>query len=333
MDVANDPGMLGVLRLRETWSSARYGRPRHDPAAFHNDRLVLHALGLGLEQTLQHVARHALSFEEFERWIIATAGAPTALQVARINAAGAEHDYPEEIRRRLADIAAEPPVLSAADLAFFDEHGYVVVSDAVPPDVHDAAVAAIFFHLDATADDPESWYQRRANGIMVQYFQHPAFAAIRNSRRIHKAFAQLWNTADLWVSTDRVGFNVPERPGWPFPGPDLHWDSSIAPPVPFGVGGILYLTDTEAEQGAFTCVPGFHRRLGAWLAGLPAGADPRAQDLHGLGSRPIPGRAGDLIIWHDALPHGSRPNRARRPRIVQYVTMYPARVEHQPTWL
>ena len=49
MDVANDPGMLGVLRLRETWSSIRYGRQRHDPAAFHLDRLVLHALGVGLE--------------------------------------------------------------------------------------------------------------------------------------------------------------------------------------------------------------------------------------------------------------------------------------------
>jgi ectoine hydroxylase-related dioxygenase (phytanoyl-CoA dioxygenase family) len=92
----------------------------------------------------------------------------------------------------------------------------------------------------------------------------------------------------------------------------------------------VYLTDTAAEQGAFTCVPGFHRRIGAWLAALPTGADPRTQDLHALGARPIPGRAGDLIIW---LPHGSRPNRAQRPRIVQYVSMYPARTKHQSTWL
>jgi len=332
MDLANDPGILGVLRLRETWSSARHGRRRHDPAAFHLDRLVLHALGVGLEQAMQYVGHTGPTFEEFERWIIATAGALTAVQVARINAAETGGGYPEEISRHLAEIATTAPVLSAEDLAFWDEHGYVVVPDAVTPDTREAAVSAILTHLGATADDPESWYRRRANGIMVQYFQHPAFTAVRNSRRIHKAFAQLWNTA-VWVSTDRVGFNVPERPGWQFPGPDLHWDRSIAPPVPFSLGGILYLTDTAAEQGAFTCVPGFHRRLEAWLAGLPAGADPRAQDLHALGSRPIPGSAGDLIIWHDALPHGSRPNRARRPRIVQYVTMYPARVEHQATWL
>ena len=33
-------------------------------------------------------------------------------------------------------------------------------------------------------------------------------------------------------TADRAGFNPPERPGWRFPGPHLHWDSSIAPPMP-----------------------------------------------------------------------------------------------------
>ena len=39
--------------------------------------------------------------------------------------------------------------------------------------------------------------------------------------------------------------------------------------------------------------------------------------------------AGDLIIWHKALPHGSRPNSAKRPRIVQYLSMYPTKGERQ----
>lgn len=108
----------------------------------------------------------------------------------------------------------------------------------------------------------------------------------RQSRRIHKAFAQLGQSPDLWMSTDRAGFNVPELPGWLFRGPDLHWDVSLARPIPFGTQGILYLTDTEAEQGAFTLVPGFHRRIDEWLDGLPPGTDPRQQDLHALGSTP-----------------------------------------------
>ncbi len=87
-------------------------------------------------------------------------------------------------------------------------------------------------------------------------------------------------------------------------------------PIPFGTQGILYLTDTPPEQGAFTLVPGFQRWGEAWLAQLPRGADPRRQDLYALGPRAIGGRAGDLIIWHQALPHGASPNRGTRPRLV-----------------
>ncbi len=80
------------------------------------------------------------------------------------------------------------------------------------------------------------------------------------------------------MTTDRAGFNVPEREGWRFPGPDLHWDTSLKPPI----GG---------------------------------------------------GRAGNLVIWRQALPHGSRPNRGTRPRMVQYIAMFPTEVEKRDGWL
>lgn len=180
--------------------------------------------------------------------------------------------------------------------------------------------------------DPETWYQASMHGIMRQFFHHPALRANRRSERIHKAFAQIWGTADLWMTVDRVSFNPPERDDWRFPGPRLHWDTTLAPPVPFAVSGMIYLTDTESEQGAFTCVPGFHRRIDDWLQSLPAGSDPQREDLESLGAMPIPGRAGDLIIWHKALPHGSRPNRTARPRIVQYLSMHPAQLDPHPEW-
>jgi len=146
----------------------------------------------------------------------------------------------------------------------------------------------------------------------------------RRTERIHRAFAQLWGTADLWVTADRCGFHPPQRAGHPFPGPDLHWDLDFSAPLAFGTQGILYLTDTPAEQGALTLVPGFHRRLPEWLASLPPGADPQQQDLHALGSIPVGARAGDMVIWRDALPHGSRPNLGTRPRIVQYINLFRA---------
>ncbi|MGB0722782.1 MAG: phytanoyl-CoA dioxygenase family protein, partial [Gammaproteobacteria bacterium] len=92
--------------------------------------------------------------------------------------------------------------------------------------------------------------------------------------------------------------------------------------------GILYLTDTPDEQGATTLVPGFQHRLKRWLETLPPGADPQQQDLHALGSKPIGAGAGDMVIWHQWLPHGSRPNRGTRPRIVQYINYAPLRISH-----
>ena len=104
-------------------------------------------------------------------------------------------------------------------------------------------------------------------------------------------------------------------------------------PIPFGTQGILYLTDTPPEQGAFTLVPGSQRWGEEWLKSLPAGANPRTRDLHALGAVPIGGRAGDLVIWHQALPHGASPDRGTRPRLVQYINMFPARIEQHEEWI
>jgi hypothetical protein len=331
-----ETGVLGVCQLKRLWARNTASRAGHrlpiDHREKHLDHLVIDALGVGLEQTMQYLFAAAPTFEAFERWIVDAAGPVAPPLAGRINAAVIGTPYPAEITEWLAAVDASPPVLSADDLAFWDEHGYIIVHDAVPADSLAAAAQAVWDHVGARPEAPDTWYRRRNNGIMVQFFQHPAFTANRRSPRIHKAFAQLWGTADLWVTTDRVGFNVPERPGWHFPGPDLHWDTSLAQPMPFHAQGILYLTDTPPEQGAFTCVPGFHRRIEAWLANLPPDADPRRQDLHALGSQPIGGRAGDLIIWNDALPHGSRPNRGRAPRLVQYIRMYPTRMDVQEVW-
>ncbi len=331
---SSELGELGVYQLKRLWSrlmAARRGQRSHDLGDQHRDHIVSDALGLGLEQITQYVIRETPDFARFEHWIVETSGGVEPLQVQRINAALTGQPYPAGIRQMLAEIDAMPPVLSPEDLRFWETHGYVILHDAVPEDTREAAAQAIWQHLGANPAQPDSWYVQ--SRIMVQFFQHPAFTANRRSRRLHKAFAQLWGTSDLWVTTDRCGFNVPERPGWTFQGPDLHWDVSLAQPIPFGTQAILYLTDTPGEQGAFTCVPGFQHRIPQWLAELPPGANPHQQDLHALGSTPIAGRAGDLVIWHHALPHGSRPNRGTRPRIVQYINMYPTQQEFRETWI
>lgn len=319
-------GALGVYHLERWWSAVaaeRAGKRIEREGEEARDRVLLDSLGLGLHQTLQYLYRECPSFAEFEDWVVATAGRPDQRCVDRLNAAMAGECPPESVRRWLEDIESAPPALTVDELRFWDENGYVVLRRAVDREASGRAEAAVWRHVGARAQEPESWYRRAEGGIMVELIQHPDLEANRRSARIHKAFSQLWGTADLWVTADRCGFHPPQRPDWPFPGPDLHWDVDFGRPLAFGTQGILYLTDTPAEQGALTLVPGFHRRLAGWLERLGPGVDPQQQDLHALGSRPVPGEAGDMVIWHQSLPHGSRPNAGTRPRIVQYINLRP----------
>jgi hypothetical protein len=329
-----ETGALGVMHLKRYWSrelARRAGVKTAEPTEQPVDTVMLCGLQAGIHETLSYLMQRVPTFGEFEEWILElNGGAIEPERVARINAAVAgtiDPGIPPET-------GSSEAALTAEDLDFWDRHGYVVLHDAVTPEQCDAAARAIYEFLKVDPADPKTWYANpNGHTIWVALLRHPAFRATRESAQIHAAFAQLWGRTDLWASIDQGGFNPPERPGWRFPGPFLHWDSSIAQPVPFGVQGILYLTDTAADQGAFQCVPGFHRRLTDWLAELPPGTDPRnCQLMDTLDAQPIAGRAGDLIIWHHALPHGSSPNRSTRPRVVQYLRMTPSEWEINPVW-
>ena len=107
-------------------------------------------------------------------------------------------------------------------------------------------------------------------------------------------------------------------------------------PIPQGVQGVLYLVDTPAENGAFICVPGFHKRVDDWLDTLDDDAEANqmlqlkdegaAQAvLLGAKTKRVPASAGDLIIWDTRLPHSAASNVGDAPRVAQYITMNPIR--------
>ncbi len=337
---STEMGGLGVLHLKRLWSKSLLRAQGQEPKAawaveWQYDLLVMDDLGLGLHPTLEYLYTNRPTFEAFEAWILDIHGGHIEpATIDRVNAA---------LRSAMADEAPEPtppeasqvlnPILSPEDLAFWEENGYIIVPNAISKASCIATEQAIWEYLEMDAEVPDTWYGNpKLEGIMVSLYHHPALEANRRSQHIWRAFAQLYGTHQLRCSTDRVGLNPPERPDWMFPGPYLHWDTSLELPIPIRLQGILYISDTEAEQGAFTCVPGFHHRIADWLRSLPPDADPRAQDLYELGATPVAGNAGDLIIWHHALPHGSRPNRLSRPRLVQHITLYPIHWQDDRQW-
>lgn len=225
-------------------------------------------------------------------------------------------------------------ILTQSDLAFFEEQGYLVVPGVVPQGQCEAVIDAIweFLGFEEDREHLERCYRPPLRpGGMIEMYQHPALWANRECPTLYEAFAELLETPHLAVTIDRVGMKLPRHPDHPeydhkgF----THWDVDTASlPVPFGVQGVLCLSDTDADMGGFQCVPGFHRDLEAWITAQPADRNPRVPDLsrlpEGMKVVPIPARAGDLILWNNLLAHGNGHNISNRPRYSQYISMFPA---------
>jgi hypothetical protein len=329
-----ETGKLSVLHLKRYWHKSILKRNNKiKPDAFTDewtlDITLLNALGLGLEQTVQYVYLENPSFEKFEDWVLQVGGEPNAEKILQFNQLLTSDNITDDA------MPQNDKVLSSEDWDFWHQNGYVIIRNAVSKECCDEVIEALCDHINIKRHDPATWYNNHPakQGIMVQLFQHPALEQSRKAFKIRKAFEEIWNRTDIWVNTDRVGFNPPETKSYTFQGPRLHWDSSITPPMPLGTQGILYLAYTAENQGAFTLVPGFHNKIEAWLKSLPAGADPRKQDMYALGAKPIAANAGDLIIWHHALPHGSSPNTSILPRFVQYINYEPADKQERSIWL
>ena len=231
--------------------------------------------------------------------------------------------------------------LQISQKEFYHEHGYVIISNAVPQKNLDAAVVAISEFLGIDFDNHNSWYSiapsvNKDNGDgkgpvslagMVELYQHQALWDNRQYPLIHQIFSDIWGTEKLLVTLDRVNMKPPisiDHPEWDHPGM-IHWDINTSlNPLPHDVQGVLYLTDTTEEQGGFQCIPGFHKEFKEWVKTQPQDRDPFHPDIDKAKIKSIPGKAGDLLIWNSMLPHGNGANKSDRLRLAQYISMFPA---------
>lgn len=284
----------------------------------------LHQLGLGMEDVIRFLYEMQPSFADFEAWIIAQdLGIKTAEDV-QAALAREKREQAEEI----------PDVLSAEDMDFWQKNGYFVLKNAASSEEVEAARQAIWAHLGASLEDEQSWYNRHKDlrGIMLTIHQHAAFRTIRASKRIRRAYQQLYGTKEIYKVIDKVGFNPPNLAHHSFKGSGLHWDTSLVLPIPDRFQGLLYLTDTAEHEGAFHCVAGFHTKIEKWLHSLAPDIHPREYAPTILTATAITGKAGDFVIWHQALPHCATPNHGKTPRMVQYFTYLPLKLEAERAW-
>lgn len=335
---SDDLSCLGIYHLQRLWQKIQL-RKRGESFTelvneWHLDKTLLDLCGIGLEPGLRALYQndHQSAFVAFIQQIAKL----TAADIAGINQqlSAISHGLtlsvtmPEVDDLNSIEVEDSNPaaLLSESQLNFWRSEGYLVIPHVLTAEQCAATRDFIWQQLGANEQEPATWYQAHEfmQKIMLQLFRHPQLDANRQVPKIRQVFEQLWQRTDLVMTTDRVSFNPPETPTWRFPGPDMHWDMPLQLPVEFGTQGLIYLTDTSVDQGAFSCVPGFHLKIEEWLRSQSkSDIELQQQDWSRWPVKPIAAKAGDLIIWHHALPHGASPNRAKLPRMVQYINMYP----------
>ena len=201
--------------------------------------------------------------------------------------------------------------------------GYLAVHNLVPRAHCEAVIAAMCEFVGVNIQNAATWpnCQVQGHGI-VPLHHHQALWDVRQLPQIHSVFAALYETEKLWVTLDRVSFKLPTSlRAEPFRMDKVHWDGDPRQAQPLGLQGLVYLTDTPVEQGAFAMLPALYKGLDAWIGSGRSDAEVARPDVTGYPLVPVPGPQGSLIIWHRRMPHTSTPNNGTRPRLVQYVSM------------
>lgn len=272
---------------------------------------ILYRFGISMEDALQYLYFEKPDFETFKTWVNS------------------------QKKDSQSTLKCENDVLLPEDLEFWDKNGYVIVNGAITKQDCEATEKAIWNFLGMDPGKKESWYNRHSaqKGLMLSFSDHETLNKNRQSVRIRKAYEQLYQTSKIYHTIDKVSFNPPETEHFRFLGSPLHWDVSLKQPIPFALQGLLYLTDCGSNDGAFHCVPGFHKTIDSWLKGLEADENPRKKAMNTLSPKPITANAGDFIIWKNTLPHCAMPNHGSRPRMVQYLTYLPDNYEASSEWI
>lgn len=271
----------------------------------------LYKRGVGIDEALHYLYFEKPTIEAFESWVT------------------------EKEAKLVRSISQEAPVLSAEELQFFEANGYIVLRNAIPKTDCVATQQIIWEFLGMHPDETDTWYKSHPEqrGLMVNFFDHPLLEKNRASGKIRKAFEQLYQSEAIYKTIDKVSFNPPVTQDYSFKGSDLHWDVSLQLPIPFRLQGLIYLSDCGPQDGAFHCVPSFHNQMASWMEQVPEDVHPRAHALATLQPKAITASAGDMVIWHQALPHCATPNYGTSPRMVQYLSYISETYQETKEWI
>jgi hypothetical protein len=283
----------------------------------HTETVWLGFYGLGKFETYFFLYSECRNFEHFTDWVTSLKGQDF---VKRADEQFKKWQSSEQETETTKVISSS--VLNGEQIRFWEENGYLRLPNVVDAARCDAVKQKICRYLNLHLEFPETWYVPHSDwqGIMLQLYQDEEMEVIRQDPHIFDVFASLYKSNKIIPNAEKLGYNPPETPNWPFKHGDLHWDLDLSQPVIPHIQGMVYLDDVPVERGPLNLVPAFNNKFNDWIKNFTS-LD-RAHDYMRITEQPVsvPGEKGDLILWMNTIPHAAGKNQSHLPRFVQYIS-------------
>ncbi len=215
-------------------------------------------------------------------------------------------------------------MLSQDQINFYNEHGFLVVEDAIPMDMIEEARAAVedfveqsravtehtdVYDLEPSHSPEEPRVRRLKNPVAI----HPIFD------RIARCDPLLDIVADLIGPDIRLHGNKLNMKAAEFGSPvEWHQDFAFYPHTNDDLLAVgVYLDDCTLENGCLLMIPGSHRWeiLDHHQDGVFVGAiDLEKEGIDAADAVPVPVWAGGISLHHCRTLHGSALNVSSKPR-------------------
>lgn len=221
-------------------------------------------------------------------------------------------------------------MLSAEEIAFYRENGYLMIEDAVSAEqlarLRDITYGLIEKSRSVTVsddvydlDEGHSAAQPRLTRIKLPHKQDPYYWDVLKNSRMTEVLTDLLGP-DTMIQTSKLNTKAPGGGA----AVEWHQDWAFYPHsnddmLAFG----LMLEDVDKANGPLQVIPGTHR--GPVLShhsaesGLFCGAvDPEDPLFDGEKAVTLTGKAGSMTVHHVRTLHGSAPNLSDRNRLILF---------------
>ena len=210
------------------------------------------------------------------------------------------------------------------DVAFYREHGYVVVPDLLDGETLSAArqvvaeliegARGVMAHTDIYDLEPTHRPDApRVRRIKTPHLHHEVFRRILRTPRMVEVLTQLLGLSGVRLHGSKLNIKAPQY-GSPV---EWHQDWAFYPHTNDDVLAVgVMLDDCALENGPLMVVPGSHKGPvhDHHCDGYFCGAIDPACDIDYSKAVPLVGRAGSMSFHHVRLVHGSAQNVSDKPR-------------------